>query len=280
MIKTHMTPLYDQTLKAVPMGRMGAGEEVAKAIAFMASPACPFMTGTNVVIDGGVDQARPVLRARPCPSIVKKRIDVVLVAGGKYHDIDFARLELLKLLAEDDRMRVRVFEDYTNLAAHQGRGRPRHLHLRRHPAAARAGGAADWVKAGGRWYALHGTNSILRCLPNGLVDSPRWAPHFMETLGLAVHRPSADRALPRRSSPTRRHPLVKGVEPFDATDELYLVENHGELHVLLETEFGGEATGFVEHDWPKASTPSSTFTCRQRARCSTSRSATAAATTT
>ena len=29
---------------------------------------------------------------RPTP------IDVTLVAGGKYHDIDFARLELLKLL--------------------------------------------------------------------------------------------------------------------------------------------------------------------------------------
>jgi NAD(P)-dependent dehydrogenase (short-subunit alcohol dehydrogenase family) len=54
LIKTHMTPLYDQTIKAVPMGRLGTGEEVAKAIAFMASPACPFMTGTNVVIDGGV----------------------------------------------------------------------------------------------------------------------------------------------------------------------------------------------------------------------------------
>lgn len=54
MIKNHMTPLYEQTVKAVPMGRLGNGEEVAKAIAFMASPACPFMTGANVVIDGGV----------------------------------------------------------------------------------------------------------------------------------------------------------------------------------------------------------------------------------
>jgi 3-oxoacyl-[acyl-carrier protein] reductase len=52
-IKTHMTPLYDQTLKAVPMGRLGTGEEVARAIAFVASPACPFMTGANLVIDGG-----------------------------------------------------------------------------------------------------------------------------------------------------------------------------------------------------------------------------------
>ncbi len=54
MIKTHMTPLYDQTIKAVPMGRLGTGEEVANAIVFMASPACAFMTGANVVIDGGI----------------------------------------------------------------------------------------------------------------------------------------------------------------------------------------------------------------------------------
>lgn len=54
MIKTHMTPLYEQTVKAVPMGRLGTGDEVARAITFMASPACPFMTGANVVIDGGV----------------------------------------------------------------------------------------------------------------------------------------------------------------------------------------------------------------------------------
>ena len=45
------------------------------------------------------------------------RIDCVLVAAGKFHDIDFARLELLKLLGEDERIRVRVFEDYSNLEA-------------------------------------------------------------------------------------------------------------------------------------------------------------------
>ena len=31
------------------------------------------------------------------------KIRCVLIAGGKYHDIDFARLELLKLLAADER---------------------------------------------------------------------------------------------------------------------------------------------------------------------------------
>ncbi|MGZ5930703.1 MAG: SDR family NAD(P)-dependent oxidoreductase [Rhizomicrobium sp.] len=52
MVKTHMKPIYDMTLKAIPMGRLGNAEEVARAIAFVASPACRFMTGTNIVIDG------------------------------------------------------------------------------------------------------------------------------------------------------------------------------------------------------------------------------------
>ncbi len=42
------------------------------------------------------------------------------------------------------------------------------------------------------------------------------------------------------------HPLVEGVEPFDANDEFYLSEYYGELKVLLETEFEGEVEGFVE----------------------------------
>ena len=53
MVKTHMRPLYDATVAQVPMGRLGTAAEVARAIAFAASPACPFMTGTNIVIDGG-----------------------------------------------------------------------------------------------------------------------------------------------------------------------------------------------------------------------------------
>lgn len=54
LIATHMPAIHDQTVKSIPMGRLGTAEEVAKAIVFMASPACPFMTGTNVVIDGGL----------------------------------------------------------------------------------------------------------------------------------------------------------------------------------------------------------------------------------
>lgn len=40
------------------------------------------------------------------------RNDCVLICGGVWRDIDYARLELLKLLAEDPRIRTRVFENY------------------------------------------------------------------------------------------------------------------------------------------------------------------------
>ncbi len=185
---------------------------------------------------------------------VKKRVNVVLIAGGKYHDIDFARLEILKILAEDDRVRVRVFEDYANLDALATADVLITYTCDVIPRLDEQEALRAWVEAGGRWYALHGTNSILRFLSNGLVDSPRWAPHFMETLGsmFIAHPPIAPYTV-TVADPS--HPLVKGVEPFQATDEHYLVETYGDLHVLLETEFEGEATGFVQDKWPKAKHP-------------------------
>ena len=52
-IKEKMTPFYDATLAKIPIGRMATGEELARAIVFVASPACLAMTGANIVVDGG-----------------------------------------------------------------------------------------------------------------------------------------------------------------------------------------------------------------------------------
>ncbi|MCB1842423.1 MAG: SDR family oxidoreductase [Halioglobus sp.] len=52
-IKHNMAELYDSTLAAIPRGSMGSAEEVANAVAFLASPAASLVTGVNLVADGG-----------------------------------------------------------------------------------------------------------------------------------------------------------------------------------------------------------------------------------
>jgi type 1 glutamine amidotransferase len=174
-----------------------------------------------------------------------RRIDCVLVAGGKYHDIDFARLDLLKLLAEDQSVRVRVFEDYENVAAIEACDMLISYTCDIVPSLVAQEALKAWLERGGRWYALHGTSSILRLLDDGLWDAPRWAPLFMDLLGSQfISHPPIEPYRVTVADPS--HPLVEGVEPFETTDELYHLETHGVLHVLLETECKGPGTGFVE----------------------------------
>lgn len=40
-------------IAAVPMGRLGQPEDIAEAIVFAASDACPFLTGAVITVDGG-----------------------------------------------------------------------------------------------------------------------------------------------------------------------------------------------------------------------------------
>jgi hypothetical protein len=179
---------------------------------------------------------------------MNKRINVYFVASGKYHDIDFARLEILKLLGEDERIRTIVAPTYDDLDAIHASDFLITYTCDVTPSEEVQKGLKAYVDNGGRWFALHGTNSILRFLDDGRVDSPREAPIMMETLGSQfLAHPPIDPYTVTVSDPD--HPLVKGVEPFEATDELYLSEYHGHLHPLLETEFKGKAMGFVKEDW-------------------------------
>lgn len=48
--------VYEAALARNPTGRMGTPEEVAAAVAFLASPVSRFTTGANLVVDGGLTQ--------------------------------------------------------------------------------------------------------------------------------------------------------------------------------------------------------------------------------
>ncbi len=45
----------EEATRSVPLGRLGTPEEVASTIAFLASPGGRYITGTTIVVDGGVD---------------------------------------------------------------------------------------------------------------------------------------------------------------------------------------------------------------------------------
>lgn len=182
------------------------------------------------------------------------RLNCLLVAGGKWHDIDFARLELLKLLAEDQRIRVRVLEDYSNLAALEEADFLVTYTCDVTPALAEQEALRSYVQGGRRWLALHGTNSILRFMDDDSIDTPDWAPLFMDTLGsmFQAHPP----IVPFRVEPTSvSHPLVDGIEAFEVEDEQYLVNVTAPIEVLLDTEFEGQAGRFRTNPWSRSQHP-------------------------
>jgi uncharacterized protein len=176
-------------------------------------------------------------------------IEGYLVCGGLYHDMDYARLELLKLLGEHERIRIRVAQDYRDSGAIAAADFLVTYTCNVIPDAGQQAALREFLSAGRRWLALHGTNSVLQYLKGQGWDAPRSAPGFMQMLGsqFLAHPPIAPY---RVEVSDASHPLVSGIEAFDADDELYLMEYHGECKALLHTRYRGEAPGFVAQHWP------------------------------
>ena len=180
-----------------------------------------------------------------------KRKDVYLVVGGKYHDFDFARLELLKLLAEQDVVRVKVANDYSDVEAMCAADLLISYTCDEVPDPAGQAKLKSYVANGGKWFALHATNSVLEWLSHDppLLRAPREHTDFMEVLGSQfLSHPPIEPYKVEVTAP--QHPLVAGIEAFEVTgDELYLSEFHGEQEVLLHTRWTGKTEAFQDGDW-------------------------------
>lgn len=172
-----------------------------------------------------------------------------LVANARFHDTDFARLELLKLLGEDPEVRTSVGASYADMEGIAASDLLITYTCDLRPSPDEEQTLRRFVEAGGRWLALHATNAFLDFAADG-IHCPRTHDLFMDTLGsrFRSHPPSAPY---RVEIADPEHPLVAGLEPFETTDELYLHEYYGELTPLLTTRWSGRFEGgYVENEWP------------------------------
>ena len=171
------------------------------------------------------------------------RLDAVLICGGKWHDFDFARYELLGALGGWEQVRTRVFEDYRCLDALERADLLVTYTCDVRPTDEQQDALAGFVDRGGRWLALHGTHSAIDP-PGGangadVYTTPRVLGKVADLLGgqFLGHPPIAPYTV-HITAP--EHPLVAGIQPFEVRDELYVLELHPPLEVLLHARFTGE----------------------------------------
>ena len=177
-----------------------------------------------------------------------QKVDVYLVCNAKYHDTNFARLEILKLLAENEDIHTRVAEDFSDIEAIQNAGLLITYTCDLRPSLAQQAGLAQYLEAGGRWFALHATNALIEFV-NGKPDTPDLAPKFMAMLGSRFVAHPSNTSFEVRVTDID-HPLTAGIDDFEVQDEEpYYCEPIGEQTVLLEATYNQPSAGYVQSDY-------------------------------
>ena len=177
------------------------------------------------------------------------RVDVLLITGGPWHDMDHARLELLGCCAELEHLRVVVRDGYDadDIAAAD-------MILTYTcdlmPSDTALAALQAHLAKGGRWFALHGTNS--RMVLEG--DNPVVCPPLPERLAAMLGSQFAAHPAPGRFrvTPGEAHPLTAGIETFWAVDEQYLQHHAPGNRVLLSTTFEGDTPLFETARWERS----------------------------
>ena len=87
------------------------------------------------------------------------RLDAVVICGGQWHDFDYARLQILALLADHEVVRTRVFDDYAvAIPAIDDADLLITYTCNRIPDEAAQRSLTEFLARGGRWLALHATD--------------------------------------------------------------------------------------------------------------------------
>ncbi len=178
-----------------------------------------------------------------------QKIDVYLVCNAKYHDTNFARLELLKLLGENENIHTRVAENFSDLDAIAASQLLITYTCDLRPSLAEQEALARFLQQGGRWFALHATNALLEFVEGGKVDTPNVAPMFMELLGSRFIAHPANQKIQIRVT-DEVHALTAGIDDFEVEDEEpYYCEPLGKQTVLLEASYNVPSSGYVQSDY-------------------------------
>ncbi len=177
-----------------------------------------------------------------------KKIDVYLVVNAKYHDTNFARLELLKLLAENEDINTRVADSFADIEGIQASSLLITYTCDLRPTQAEQDGLASFLEHGGRWFALHATNALIDFI-DGKPDTPDLAPKFMDLLGSRFVAHPANQKIHVKVTDVA-HPLTENISDFDVEDEEpYYCEPRGEQTVLLEATYHEPSSGYHQSDY-------------------------------
>lgn len=190
-----------------------------------------------------------------------------LITGGKYHDFDLARLTLLQLMAQDERVRASCADDFSGLERLEECCGLILYTCDLLPSEAEAEAMDSFVRRGGRLLALHAVNAHLEFTDGpeivtsgvripGLVKSTseQVAPQFMALLGSRFVTHLAAQEI-HVCVEDHDHPLTRGLSDFVITDEPYVATPIGDIRTLLSARYKGPTPGyvtaFVEDDPPR-----------------------------